>query len=204
MTKKTILALLGIVLGCAALWLLWQQNRPEPAGTSVAATGAVATVGNNAAMFKTNGALAGKPFALDLAKELKKGPVVLYFFPKVFTEGCTLEAREFAEKSADFAKLGASVFGLSGDDLPGLTKFSSEACRDKFAVAQATPAIMDAYDVKMPAIQMANRTSFVIAQDGKIAFVHSEMDYRDHVKLTYAAVERLAQADGGTAATAAQ
>ena len=68
---------------------------------------------------------------------------------------------------------------------------SREACRDKFAVARATPEIIKAYDVKMPAIDMTNRTSFVIAQDGRIAFIHSDLDYQDHVRLTYEAVRKL-------------
>lgn len=153
-----------------------------------------AKLGELAPLFKTKGALAGKPFDLDLAEQLKKGPLVLYFFPKVFTSGCTAEAHEFAERSADFAKLGASVVGMSADDQEGLAKFSREACRDKFAVARATPEIMEAYDVKMPALEMTNRTSFVIGADGRIAFIHSDLDYKDHVKLTYAAVQKLHEA----------
>ncbi|MBK6707638.1 MAG: peroxiredoxin [Sphingomonadales bacterium] len=148
-------------------------------------------VGSIAPMFTTQGALAGKPFTLDLAEQLKKGPLVLYFFPKVFTSGCTAEAHEFAERSGDFAKLGANVVGLSADSIEELSKFSREACRDKFAVARATPEIIKAYDVKMPAIDMTNRTSFVIAQDGRIAFIHSDLDYQDHVRLTYEAVRKL-------------
>ena len=150
-----------------------------------------AQVGSVAPTFTTQGALAGKVFTFNLAEELKKGPVVLYFFPKVFTSGCTAEAHEFAERSADFAKLGASVIGMSADSPEELAKFSREACRDKFAVARATPEIMEAYDVKMPALEMTNRTSFVIGADGRIAFIHSDLDYKDHVKLAYAAVQKL-------------
>lgn len=149
-------------------------------------------VGATAPSFATKGALAGKPFDLDLDKQLAKGPMVLYFFPKVFTKGCTLEAHEFAERSADFAAMGAEVVGMSGDDLPGLTKFSSEACRDKFAVAQATPEIISKYGVQMaPGMQMTNRTSFVIGQDHKVKFVFSNLDYKDHVRLTLDAVKKL-------------
>lgn len=193
-------ALCVLAAGCQ------QQN--EPAGKSAtndapAAPAIGATVGAKAPLFTTTGALAGKPFDLDLAKQLEKGPLVLYFFPKVFTEGCTLEAHEFAEREADFAKLGASVIGMSADDLDGLSRFSREACRDKFPVAQATPEIIKAYGVQLPDSEMANRTSFVIGQDGVIKFVHSDLDYRDHVKLTYAAVEEL-QGKGAAAAPAQQ
>lgn len=177
----------------------------EPTTTSSAAAAASETavadgsvVGARAPQFTTKGALAGQPFDLDLAVQLEKGPLVLYFFPKVFTKGCTLEAHEFAEREADFAKLGASVIGMSADDLDGLSRFSREACRDKFPVAQATPEIMHAYNVKLPDSEMASRTSFVIGQDGIIKFVHSDMDYRDHVRLTYRAVEEL-QGEGGAA-----
>ncbi len=156
-----------------------------------ASTARTAKLGELAPLLKTEGALAGKPFDLDLAEQLRKGPLVLYFFPKVFTSGCTAEAHEFAERSADFAKLGASVIGMSADSPEELAKFSREACRDKFAVARATPEIMEAYDVKMPALEMTNRTSFVIGADGRIAFIHSDLDYKDHVKLAYAAVQKL-------------
>lgn len=176
-----------------------QREASEDTATSPAAAATEAEVseaqapreGAKAPLFTTEGALAGKPFELDLAAQLEKGPLVLYFFPKVFTEGCTAEAHEFAEREADFAKLGASVIGMSADDLDGLSRFSREACRDKFPVAQATPEILEAYDVKLPDSDMASRTSFVIGQDGVIKFVHSDMDYRDHVRLTYEAVEKL-------------
>jgi thioredoxin-dependent peroxiredoxin len=184
----TSIAALAMTAGCKPA----TETQTEAKAPEKAAVQATLKVGDTAPMFKTEGALAGKPYALDLAAQLKKGPLVLYFFPKVFTPGCTAEAHEFAEKTADFAKLGATVVGLSADDIGGLTKFSSEECRDKFAVARATPEIIKSYGVELPNNEMASRTSFVIGKDGKVAFVHSEMDYRDHVKLTYAAVEKLA------------
>ena len=152
-------------------------------------------VGAAAPAFTTQGALAGKEYSFDLKQALKRGPVVLYFYPKAFTQGCTLEAHAFAEAEADFAKQGATVIGMSADDLPTLKRFSTEECRDKFPVAVATPAIVKAYDVAlkregMPA-GLTDRTSYVIAPNGKITFVHSDLDYRDHVKLTLAAVEAL-------------
>lgn len=152
----------------------------------------VLKIGDKAPLFSTFGALAGEKYDLDLAKQLEKGPVVLYFFPKVFTPGCTAEAHEFAEKTADFEKLGASIIGMSGDDIEGLKKFSKEACRDKFSVAMATPDIIKSYNVSLgPMNNMTSRTSYVIGKDGLIKFIHSEMDYKDHVKLTYEAVKAL-------------
>jgi peroxiredoxin Q/BCP len=157
--------------------------------------GAQLPVGAKAPQFTTKGALAGKPYAFDLAAALRKGPVVLYFYPKAFTQGCTLEAHAFAEASGDFAALGAQVIGMSADDLPTLEKFSTAECRDKFAVATATPAIIKAYDVALnhPGIPsgLTDRTSYVIAQNGKITLVHTDLDYKDHVKLTLDAVKAL-------------
>jgi peroxiredoxin len=152
-------------------------------------------VGAKAPAFSTQGAKGGKVMSFDLKAALKKGPVVLYFYPKAFTQGCTLEAHAFADATDDFAKLGATVVGMSNDDLPTLQKFSIEACRDKFAVAVATPSVIKAYDVALkregaPA-GMTDRTSYVIAQDGRITMVHSDLDYRDHVKLTLEAVKKL-------------
>lgn len=145
--------------------------------------------------FTTQGALAGKPFTFDLKKALRKGPVVLYFYPKAFTQGCTLEAHAFAEATPEFAKAGATVVGMSADDLPALVKFSREACRDKFAVGIASPAVIKAYDVDLKrdgvSTGLTTRTSYVIARDGRIRLVHSNMDYRDHVRLTLEAVKLL-------------
>ncbi len=151
--------------------------------------------GAKAPGFAAQGALAGKRFAFNLQAALRKGPVVLYFYPKAFTQGCTLEANAFAEASADFRKAGATVIGLSADDLPTLERFSKEACRDKFAVVAASPAIIRAYDVDLKrngtSTGLTTRTSYVIGRDGRIKFVHSDMDYKHHVQQTLAAVRTL-------------
>ena len=148
-------------------------------------------VGAKAPDFTTTGALAGKPFKLHLADQLKKGPVVLYFYPKAFTAGCTAEAHAFSEASADFKKAGAQVIGMSADDYPTLQKFSVEGCRSAFPVATASPAVINAYDVKLPLVSMTNRTSYVIASNGRITMVHSEMSWKDHVGKSLAAVKAL-------------
>lgn len=153
-------------------------------------------VGAKAPTFSARGALAGKVMTFNLAKALKKGPVVLYFYPKAFTQGCTLEANAFAEAMGDFEKAGASVVGLSADDLPTLQEFSKRECRDKFAVASASRAMIDAYDVALVRdgkdTGVTDRTSYVIAKSGKIVMVHSEMDWREHVNLTLAKVREMA------------
>jgi peroxiredoxin len=172
---RLVLAVLPLSLGTAAI-----ADLPQ---------------GAKAPIFATQGAKAGKPFAFNLRAALRKGPVVLYFYPKAFTQGCTLEAHAFAEATPDFAAAGASVVGMSADDLPTLQKFSTEACRDKFAVAIATPAIIKAYDVDLKrngvSTGYTSRTSYVIGQDGRVRFVHSNMDYKDHVRLTLEAVRSL-------------
>lgn len=152
-------------------------------------------VGAVAPDFETTGALAGKPFKVSLSEKLKKGPVVLYFFPKAFTQGCTIEANMFAEASPDFEAAGATVIGMSGDSMEELTKFSVEECRDKFAVARADDTVMDGYQVRMePTLALTNRTSYVIDQDSKIALVHSAQDPRGHVKMTLEKVKQMARA----------
>ena len=152
-------------------------------------------VGTKAPVFSTQAALAGKAFGFNLRTALAKGPVVLYFYPKAFTKGCTLEAHEFAEATPEFAKLGATVIGMSNDDIETLKRFSKEECRDKFAVAAATPKIVKAYQAALvnegKATGMTERTSYVIDRKGRIVFVHSDLDYKDHVRLTLDAVKKL-------------
>ena len=152
-------------------------------------------VGAKAPDFATTGALAGKPFSIRLRQELRKGPVVLYFYPKAFTKGCTLEARAFSEAVPEFRKAGVRVIGLSADDLPTLRRFSVEECRNAFPVATATPAVIKAYDVAMPVVNklttMSNRTSYLIDRRGRIVFVHSDLDWSGHVQKTLAAARAL-------------
>ena len=151
--------------------------------------------GAKAPDFTAQGALGGKPFAFNLKAALRKGPVVLYFFPKAFTPGCTMEAHAFAESAADFQKAGATVIGMSTDDQAALEKFSALECRNKFPVASASPAVVSAYDVSFKkdgkALGLTDRTSYVIGTDGKIAMVHSDLDWRGHVIRSLAAVRKL-------------
>jgi peroxiredoxin len=148
--------------------------------------------GARAPDFTTTGAVGGKAFKLHLAEQLKKGPVVLYFFPKAFTSGCTAEAHAFSESIGDFKKAGAQVIGMSADNLDTLKDFSVKECRSAFPVATASPAVQKAYDVAWAAHPgVTTRTSYVIGKNGKIAMVHDDLDWSQHVSKTLAAVQAL-------------
>ena len=148
--------------------------------------------GAQAPDFTTQASLAGNPFTFSLADALKKGPVVLYFYPAAFTKGCTIEAHNFAEATDKFKALGATVIGVSTDNINTLNKFSVSDCRNKFAVASdPDQKITKEYDavLKMKP-QYADRTSYVIAPDGKILYEYSALDPDQHVENTMAAVEK--------------
>lgn len=135
----------------------------------------------------------GKVFTFHLADALKKGPVVLYFYPAAFTPGCTIEAHDFADAIGKYKALGATVIGVSHDPLEKLKKFSVSECRSKFPVAADTQQVVEkAYDsVIANAPQYANRTSYVIAQDGTIYYSYTNLEPDKHVANTLSALERL-------------
>ena len=171
-------------------------RRLTPLFTAIALAGLCASAnaalkpGDAAPLFTTDAAVGGKQMPLVLADAHKNGPVVLYFFPKSFTKGCTLEAHLFADATEKFAALGATVVGVSHDDIATQIKFSKEECRDKFAVA-ADPesSIIKAYDAKMAMLPMSGRISYVISPDDKILYEYSSMDPADHVNNTMKAVQ---------------
>lgn len=148
--------------------------------------------GTKAPDFTTQASLAGKAFQFSLAKALKKGPVVLYFYPAAFTPGCTIEAHDFAEATPKFEALGATVIGVSHDPIDKLNKFSVSECRNKFAVASdADGSIMKNYDAVLAAKpEYANRTSYVIAPTGDIIYSYTELKPDQHVENTMAAVKK--------------
>ena len=156
--------------------------------------------GARAPDFATRGAVAGKVVNVRLANLLKRGPVVLYFFPAAYTGGCNAEAAAFAQAIPQFTAAGATVLGMSGDTVDTLQKFSSEKCAGKFTVASAGPNVVKGYDValgrqiKTPSgamIDATTRTSYVIARDGRVTYAHSDMSPVDHVRNTLAAVQAL-------------
>jgi thioredoxin-dependent peroxiredoxin len=148
--------------------------------------------GTRAPDINTEATLAGKEFKFSLADALKKGPVVLYFYPAAFTPGCTTEAHLFAEATPQFQALGATVIGVSHDPIEKLDRFSVSECRNKFAVASdADGSIMKAYDSVLDGHpEYANRTSYVIAPTGQIIYSYTAMNPDKHVDNTMAAVKK--------------
>src|SRR3954453_22237542 len=164
------------------------------AAASLAASPALAAlkVGSKAPDFTTTGAVGGKQFKVHLASQLRKGPVVLYFFPKAFTSGCTAEAHAFSESIGDFKKAGAQVIGMSADNVTTLKDFSTKECRSAFPVATATPEIQKEFDVAWAAHPgITTRTSYVIDKRGNVVMVHDDLDFSKHVARTLAAVKAL-------------
>src|SRR5471030_1958125 len=151
--------------------------------------------GDAAPDFTAMAALGGEEFSFSLAGALKKGPVVLYFFPKAFTTGCTAEAHEFAEAAASFTAAGATLIGMSADDIGTLHKFSTQECSAKFPVA-ADPdlKVIRSFDTVLTlqsGATVADRVSYVIAPDGKIVYAYSDRSADKHVENTLAAVKAL-------------
>ncbi|MBS0274018.1 MAG: peroxiredoxin [Proteobacteria bacterium] len=161
------------------------------AGLIATAANATLAVGTKAPDFDIEAALAGKEFNFSLNAALKKGPVVLYFFPAAFTKGCTIEAHDFAEATDRFHKLGATLIGVTAGNVDRVTEFSSVECRNKFAVAaDADQKVIKAYDVVLPKHpEYSNRTSFVIAPNHKIIFAYTNLEPDNHVALTMQAVQ---------------
>jgi thioredoxin-dependent peroxiredoxin len=147
-------------------------------------------IGDKAPDFSAQAALAGKQYRFSLAETLAKGPVVLYFFPAAFTSGCSAEAHEFAEATDKFAAAGATVIGVSTDDIETQVKFSMQACQGKFAVASdATKAVIKSYDATMMlSPDYANRVSYVIAPNGSIVYSYQSLNPAKHVTNTLTAL----------------
>ncbi|WP_233582767.1 peroxiredoxin [Candidimonas sp. SYP-B2681] len=164
------------------------------AGTISTPANAQLKPGAHAPDFTIDATLGGNAFSFSLNQALKKGPVVLYFYPAAFTKGCTIEAYSFAEAIDEYKQYGATVLGVSADNLEKLKEFSVSACRSKFAVGADPQAnVIKAYDAKMAFMpNMANRVSYVITPDRKIYYKYSSMSPDDHVANTMAAVKKWA------------
>jgi thioredoxin-dependent peroxiredoxin len=188
------------------------------AGILVAATVAVPAFAalkqsDKAPDFSAKASLAGKEFDFSLKTALKKGPVVVYFYPSAFTGGCNIEAHTFAENKEKFDAAGASIIGVSRDSIARLNAFSADPqyCAGKVAVASdpegtiATSYGLTKMDIK-PGMKdsrgveidhdFTERTTFIVTADGKIAATFSTADDKvspaEHVQKSLAAVQQLA------------
>jgi peroxiredoxin len=149
-------------------------------------------VGTLAPAFSAKAAQGGTDLTFTLSEAVKKGPVVVYFYPKSFTAVCTEEAHLFAEATPELETLGTSVIGISTDTIETQREFSRLGCRDRFPVA-ADPEgdVAKAYDVLVPRgdVIRASRTSYVITPDGKIASVLTAGDAGSHIQSALAFVK---------------
>ena len=182
------------------------------AGAVTSPASAALKAGESAPAFDAPASLAGKTFPFSLADALKKGPVVVYFYPSAYTQGCDIEAHTFAETKDKFDSAGATIIGVSNDKIARLNQFSADPkyCAGKFPVASdADGKIATAYGLKIMAAKagikdtegveidhaFTERTTFVIAKDGKITTVLSSADDKispvEHVDKSLAAVEQL-------------
>ena len=168
--------------------------------------------GEKAPDFSAKGSLAGKEFSFSLENALKKGPVVVYFFPSAFTKGCDLEAHTFAEQKDKFDAAGATIIGVSADSIERLNAFSADPqyCAGAFPVASdgdgkiaasynltKTAAKPGMQDVRGVAVDhdLIERTTFVIGKDHKIVATLSSKDDGlspdAHVEKSLAIVQQL-------------
>ena len=171
--------------------------------------------GDAAPAFTTQASLAGKSFTYSLGDALRKGPVVVYFYPSAYTQGCNIQAREFALNMDKFKAAGASIVGVSMDSIARLNDFSAdpEYCAGKVAVSSdADGSIAKSFDLKIVERAGAKdsrgveidhgfieRTSFVVTPDGRIAATITGVPAADNVRQALAAVEQLR--DAGRAAS---
>ena len=163
--------------------------------------------GDSAPDFTTQASLAGKEFKFSLKESLKKGPVVVYFYPSAYTQGCNVQARTFSVNQEKFAAAGASVVGVSLDSIQRLNQFSAdpEYCAGKFPVASdADGSIAKSFDLSVRQIAgikdtkgnevdhgLAERTTFVVKPDGKIAATIGGMTPTENVMKALEAVQQL-------------
>jgi peroxiredoxin Q/BCP len=151
--------------------------------------------GDAAPDFSLPAAQGGKDFVFALKDALKKGPVVLYFFPKSFTSVCTEEAHEFAEAMDQFAAMNASVIGVSGDKIETQRDFSTKECRDKFPVGadpdfKVIKAYDASFDLPLAGAMFASRVSYVISPEGTILSAVSDSGATKHIESALEAVKR--------------
>ncbi|MGJ7511392.1 peroxiredoxin [Variovorax sp. GT1P44] len=153
-------------------------------------------IGDPAPKFTATAALGGKTFRYSLAEALAKGPVVVYFFPAADSTDCSIEAHAFAEAIDQFSALGATVIGVSADDIDTLTKFSVKSCQSRFPVASdQSRTVIEGFDAVMQTKpDFANRLSYVIAPNGNVAYYYQNLNPDRHVERMLNAIRALPRA----------
>ena len=161
------------------------------AALAAPALAALAT-GGKAPDFTLQATLGGNVFTFSLADALKKGPVVLYFYPAAFTTGCTIEAHEFADAIDQYKALGATVIGVSHDPLDKLQEIFGQRMPQQVRGRRRHQSVRDESvrcGVGRSIPQYANRTSYVIAPDGTIVYTYTSLDPSLHVQNTLTALK---------------
>lgn len=179
-------------------------------GSAVIALPAFAALeaGDTAPIFEAKASLAGTPFDFSLRDALDKGPVVVYFYPSAYTQGCNIQAHEFAVNMDKFTEAGASVIGVSLDSIERLNDFSAdpEYCADKLAVASdESGEIAATYGISVREGRegakdsrgveighgFAERTTFIVTPDGKVAETIGGVSPMENVHKSLEAVQSL-------------
>ncbi|MBV9675398.1 MAG: peroxiredoxin [Acidobacteriaceae bacterium] len=180
--------------------------------SQVLPAGAALKVGDKAPDFSADASLAGKQFKFSLEDALRKGPVVVYFYPSAFTKGCDLEAHTFAQEKDKFDAAGTTIIGVSADDITRLDAFSADPnyCAGKFPVASDTerkiatsynltasgskPGMKDVRGVDINH-DFIERVTYVIGKDHKIVATLSSKDDKlspdQHVEKALAIVQQM-------------
>jgi thioredoxin-dependent peroxiredoxin len=188
MTLRTLVCTLALIATATALAAL-KAGDPAPA-------------------FNATASLAGKPFAYSLKASLAKGPVVVYFYPSAYTEGCNIQAHEFSAQADKFAAAGASVIGVSLDSIERLNTFSADPdyCAGKLAVASdGDGRIARAFGLRVSGVQagatdtrgkeidhgFTERTTFIVKRDGTVFATVGGVSPEANVAQTLVLVEKL-------------
>jgi len=165
--------------------------------------------GDTAPDIQLQASLAGKAYAYQLKTALKSGPVVVYFYPSAYTNGCNIQAHTFATQIDEFKKAGATVLGVSLDSIARLNEFSADPayCAGKLSVASdAKGEVARAYELQVREAQpgrkdsrgqdldhgFAERTTFVVTPDGRIAATLGGLTPAENVAQALQAVQKLA------------
>lgn len=195
--KKTYASAL---LALSAAWLAWPAH-------------AALKEGDTAPDFRLQASQAGKPFSYALKDALRKGPVVVYFYPSAFTNGCNVQAHLFAQNVENFAAAGASIVGVSLDSIARLNDFSVDPqfCAGKIPVASdADGKVARAFDLPVTEVPAGRkdtrgieidharteRTTFVVTPDGRVAATVGGVSPDQNVRKALEIVQQLAATKG--------